>query len=80
MSKEREDDAREDRLKIPRRRGSEQAGMVYYRRRDRGGVALLYAPNSGKDTRHYIARQTEKGRQIVNRHQQRRGRCQPGNV
>ena len=29
-------------------------------------VALLYAPKSGKDTREYIARQTEKGRALVN--------------
>lgn len=30
-----------------------------------GAIALLYAPQSGRDTRKYIAKQTEKGKDAL---------------
>ncbi|MGO9895081.1 MAG: YtxH domain-containing protein [Bryobacteraceae bacterium] len=60
MSKEREDEAED-----PEDAGVTKLGWFITGAAIGAGVALLYAPKSGKDTRRYIAHQTEKGRQMV---------------
>ena len=67
MSKACEDDAREDTAEDPEEdEGVSKLAWFLTGAAIGAAIALLYAPNSGKDTRHYISRQTEKGRQIVN--------------
>lgn len=67
MSKAHEDDAREDTAEDPETdEGVSKLAWFLTGLAIGAAVGLLYAPKSGKDTREYIVRQTEKGRQIVN--------------
>ena len=70
MSEPREEDAREDTVEDPDQEEEDEEvsklGWFLTGVAVGAAVALLYAPKSGKDTRRYIAQQTEKGRQIVN--------------
>ncbi|MGA2113320.1 MAG: YtxH domain-containing protein [Bryobacteraceae bacterium] len=62
MSKKRED---EDTVDDPEDAGVSKLGWFITGAAIGAGIALLYAPKSGKDTRRYISNQTEKGRQMV---------------
>jgi len=66
MSKAHEDKAREDAVEDPEDEGVSKLAWFLTGAAIGAAVALLYAPRTGKDTRRYIARQTEKGRQMVN--------------
>jgi len=65
MSKAHEDDAREDTAEDLEDTGVSKLGWFITGAAIGAAVALLYAPKSGKDTRRYLAPQTEKGRQMV---------------
>ncbi|MGP8244735.1 MAG: YtxH domain-containing protein [Bryobacteraceae bacterium] len=66
MSKASADDAREDTVDDLEDEGVSKLAWFLTGAAIGAAVALLYAPKAGKDTRRYIAQQTEKGRQMVN--------------